>query len=277
METTTPATAAGAVLGALSGVVGRVRHAKPLHPTGVVLTGRLHRHGASSGASWIDSAGDDDVLVRLSRGGGLPAWLPDVHGLALRVPDGDRLADVLLSTTGSAPGLRHVLAPHLDVSAGTYTSLLPYRGPHGPLLLGARAVRRTPVGADPADVVQALRREPLRLRLGWATLTGPWRVFARLDLDGPAEAALDPPVHFDPLTPPTGLGTYPWAAALRAAAYARARDVVGPDGVHATHTADHPAARHHRAGSHASHTSHTSHAGDAGHAGNEGDHHERAA
>lgn len=263
MRNSTAAAAAGTALGVLSGVVARVRHTKPLHPVGVVLAGRLRRFGASSGAAWVDTPGDDDVLVRISRGGGLPTWLPDVHGLALRVPDGAGLADVLLSTTGSAPGLRHVLAPHLEITAGTYTSLLPYRGPRGPLLLGARAVRRNPVGADPADVAQALRREPLHLSVAWATPTGRWRVFARLELDGTAEEHLDPPVHFDPLTPPTGLATYPWAAALRAAAYARARDVVGPEGAHATRpTDDHPADAQRHSGSHAS---------------DEGDNHERAA
>lgn len=265
METTTPAAAAGAALGAVSGVVAHVRHAKPLHPVGVVLDGRLRRHGASSGAAWVDTPGDDAVLVRISRGGGLPPWLPDVNGLALRVPDGDRLADVLLATTGSAPGLRHMLALHLDVVGGTFTSLLPYRGAHGPLLLAARSVGHSPVRAEPTTIAEALELEPLRVRLAWAALTGPWRVFGDLEVTGPAEDRLDPPVHFDPLTPPAGLGTYPWSAALRAAAYARARDVVGPEGAHADDGLPHhrtTAADGDRAASHASH---------------EGDHHDRAA
>lgn len=241
MGITTPTAAAGALLGALSGVVAQVRHAKPLHPVGVVVAGRLRRHGATSGAAWVDGVGDDDVLVRLSRGGGLPPGVPDVHGLALRVPDGDDVADVLLSTTGSAPVLRHVLTLHVDVAAGTYTSLLPYRGPRGPLLLGARVVGERRLGSDPAAIARELGREPLHLPLAWASLTGPWRVFARLELRGPAEDRLDPAVHFDPLAPPAGLDAYPWTAQLRAAAYRRARDVVGPK--HATQEGD----RHDRA------------------------------
>ncbi len=210
--------------------VARLRGAKPLHPRGVVVTGRLRRHGATSGVEWVDGKGDDVVLARLSRGGGLPAWLPDVHGLALRVPDGNGPADLLLSTTGTLPGLRHVLAPHVDVAAGTYTSLWPYRGPRGPVMLGARAlaVGRQRLPAEPEALGGALAVEPLHLRLAWATLGGPWQPFASLELRGPAQDDVDPPVHFDPLDPPTGLATYPWAAALRAPAYARAR-AVGPD------------------------------------------------
>ena len=42
--------------------------------------------GPALGVAWLDEPGADDVVVRLSRGGGLPAWCPDVHGLALRHP-----------------------------------------------------------------------------------------------------------------------------------------------------------------------------------------------
>lgn len=111
-----------AVPGALAGVafrqVARWRRAKPLHPVGVVLHGRLlrdglglragsgSRDGSRSGVQWIDSAGDDPVLVRLSRSAGLPSWLPDVMGLAVR----DGSTDLLLSSAGRAPLARHLLA-----------------------------------------------------------------------------------------------------------------------------------------------------------------------
>ncbi len=222
-----PARAGGALLGALSDAVARVRHAKPLHPRGAVLAGHLRRHGSTSGAAWVDATGDDEVLVRLSRGGGLPAWLPDVHGLALRVPDGAATADLLLSTTGAGPWLRHVLAPHLDATAGTWTSLVPYRGPRGSLMIGGRAVERRALPADAVALAAELGARPLRVRLAWAAGEGPWVPFATLDVGGAAGPALDPDVHFDPLVPPTGLALPGWVAALRAPAYARARAVVG--------------------------------------------------
>lgn len=220
-----PARAIGSVLGGLSGVVARLRQAKPLHPVGTVVRGRLLRHGAAgSGAAWLDTEGDDDVVVRLSRGGGLPPWLPDVDGLALRheVP-GCPVVDVLLSTTGALPGARHMLVMRRVAGGGTYTSLLPYRGPHGPVVLAAEARPRRRLPADPAERARVLAREPWRLRLSWAPLRGPWEPFGWLEVGGPVEPAPDPPIRFDPMNTPPGLGTYRWVAALREPAYAAAR------------------------------------------------------
>lgn len=224
--------ATGTVLGALSGAVARARGTRPLHPVGAVLPGRLLRSGAGpgsrSGAAWLDEAGVDDVVVRLSRGGGLAPWCPDVHGLAWRQETDGRRVDVLLSTTGSVPVARHVLAPHVHVGRGTYTSLLPYRGPHGPVLLAARPVPGADLGSDPMTLTAMLTATPLRLRLAWADgLVGRWRPFGWLVVGGvpeyPPGPEPDPPVRFDPVSAPPGLSAYPWVAALRDPAYAAAR------------------------------------------------------
>lgn len=226
-----PAGAVGGLLGGLSAVVGRARGAKPLHPVGVVLQGRLLRTGAgpdeASGVAWLDERGSDDVVVRLSRGGGLPVWAPDVHGIALRHVHRGRTVDVLLSTTGSIPGARHVLAPQRTLGGGVFTSLLPYRGPHGPVLLAARPVPKRALPFDPVAVATALAAEPLRLRLAWsAGLVGAWRPFGWLVVGGPAQPTPDPGLRFDPLQAPPGLDTYRWVGALRDRAYARARTAV---------------------------------------------------
>ena len=226
----------GPALGVLSGAVARARRARPLHPTGVVLPGRLLRSGPgthrASGVPWLDERGADDVVVRLSRGGGLPPWCPDVHGLALRHQGGNGAGghvDVLLSTTGSLPGLRHVLAPHVHPGRGTYTSLLPYRGPDGPVLVAARPVPRRALPADPLSLTAVLAAAPLRLRLAWSDgLVGRWRPFGRLVVGGVPEfpPQAEPPVRFDPVDAPPGLTAYPWVAALRGPAYAAARAAV---------------------------------------------------
>lgn len=220
----------GRALGWASGAVARVRRARPLHPTGVVLHGRLVRTGtAHSGIAWLDAASADDVVVRLSRGGGLPTWLPDVDGLAVRVREGERVTDVLLSTTGTAPLDRHVMHVRRLAGRTAYTSLLPYRSARGPVLLAAipDPPRRLP--ADPAARGLELAVEPLRLRLAWASPTGPWRTFGHLEVYG--QVAVDPeaPIRFDPLRTPQGLATYPWVAAVRDPAYDAARRAVGPD------------------------------------------------
>lgn len=237
--------AAGRGLGSVSAAVARLRAARPLHPVGVVLAGRLVRAGSppgdASGVPWLDSAGDDDVVVRLSRGGGLPAWAPDVHGLALRHTDDGRRVDVLLSSTGSAPLARHVLAPRRALGGGTYTCLLPYRGPRGPVMLAARPSPPRALPAEPAAIARELAAEPWRVVLAWADgVAGRWRTFARLVVGGPpatsdasrpsradvADARPDQPVRFDPLHAPPGLTAYPWVAALREPAYAAARAAV---------------------------------------------------
>lgn len=200
-----------------------------------MLPGRLLRSGApvggASGIPWLDEPGADDVVVRLSRAGGLPRWCPDVHGLALRHEAPGATVDVLLSTTGSPPVARHVLAPHLRVGRGTSTSLQPYRGPRGPVLLAARPSPRRALPPEPLALTALLAAAPLRLRLSWADgLAGRWRPFGWLVVGGvpefPPPATPDPPVRFDPTNAPPGLATYPWVAALRDRAYAAARAAV---------------------------------------------------
>ena len=100
-------TIGGAALGGVFRVVAAVRPtAKPLHPRGTVRRGRLHRHGAEppTGVAFLDVAATDEVLVRESRATGLPRPLPDVQGLALRVPGpgGPVTFDAVLNTP---PGL----------------------------------------------------------------------------------------------------------------------------------------------------------------------------
>jgi hypothetical protein len=149
------------------------------------------------------------VSVRLSRSAGLPAPLPDVLGLALRVslPDG-RHGDVLLSTTGRRGVGRFLLRPAIDPWRSFYSSLLPYRTSTGPLLIGAQAATN---GSGMFSLV-------------WSRLSGAWRPFATLDVPpvpagGPALA-----LSFDPVANEVpGLGNYTWVRRLRQPSCAAAR------------------------------------------------------
>lgn len=220
--------AAGRALDAVGGAaaavverVARVRGSKPMHPAGALLAARLERTGrAGSGVAWLDASGGEDVLVRFSRGGGLPAGWPDVHGLALRTRDG---ADLLLSTSGRAVGLRHGLTAQRVVGRGTYTSIMPFRTGRGPVMIGALPDPPRDLPADPAALAAALAVEPWRLTVVWAPFAGAWRTVGTLEVAGPAGDELDPPVRFEPLAPPEGLETYPWIARLREPAYLAAR------------------------------------------------------
>lgn len=216
--------AAGRVLARVFGVVARTRHDRALHPDGVTVRGRLELHGAAAGATtgiaWLDTAGVEDVVVRLSRGGGLPAWLPDVQGLALRCSGGD----VLLSSSGAVPVLRHVPALHGSPSTAFYGSVIPFASRRGPVLLAARAVDGVPRPAAPDALLRSLAHHPMVLALLRGGPRGPWHVVGRLTLGGTPV----PDVRFDPADAPPGLSTYPFVARLRARAYARSQEVPAP-------------------------------------------------
>jgi len=118
------------------GVGTALRGARVFHPHGrsyaavLTVTG-----GLGTGAALLDTPGRHEGVVRLSRGAGLPARLPDVEGLALRLP-GQGLAgaplDLLVNSAWRYAFVPSVLAP-------TWSAILPHRTGSGRLvLLGAR-------------------------------------------------------------------------------------------------------------------------------------------
>jgi hypothetical protein len=210
----------GKGLAGVFGTAGRLRPAtKPLHPRGSVSAATLERFGLSepTGVDWLDNTGVDEVVVRLSRSIGLPGPLPDVLGLAIRVPLGpDRHGDLLFSTTGCGPVGRFVLRPARD-PASRYSTLLPYRAPSGPLLLAA-AGSTGPAGE-------------LRFDLQVASPRGPWQRFGTVIVS--PEPASDEYVAFDPMTNTIpGLEPYEWVRQLRARSYRAARHSRGDERVH---------------------------------------------
>lgn len=204
----TASAAGGAVLATATRLTAAVRPVrKPLHPRGVVVRARLERGGVASpvGVPFLDEPGSDEVLVRLSRAAGLPEPLPDVHGLALRVPRADGgYGDLLFATTGAGMLTRFLLTPSRTPGGRPMTTLLPYRAPAGPLLLGARMT-----GSD-------------RFSFSCAVGTGSWQEFGELDLSGAGEG--DPTISFDPVRNQLpGLQVPDWVKRLREPSYLQAR------------------------------------------------------
>jgi hypothetical protein len=222
-----PARLAGGALAALIAAIGTVRGPRPIHTTGLLLTGTLRwrpRSAVRSGIAWIDErpGGDVPVRARLSRGAALPAALPDVIGLAVRVGDGE--GDLLLSSTGTGVPGRFLLRPRRTPAGATLSTLMPYRGTAGPVLLAARTRAPAALPARMERIRATLHATPWVLDLGFAGLTGPWHRFGGLELTptpGPIDSA---DLRFDPvLHPPEGAGTYPWTRVLREPAYAVGR------------------------------------------------------
>jgi len=212
---------AGQVVALPIGALARRRGGKPMHPRGAVFDAVLHRHGGGWGIPWLDAAVTESAVVRLSRGAGLPAPLPDLLGLAVRLPGAGTPVDLLLSTTGRGPLSRLLPVLRRD-SAAVYSSIMAYRSDAGSLRLAALP-EADGMPSDPAPLAGAVGREGLRFTLAVARGAGPWQPFATLTLTGPVPV-LDPDVRFDAVqNPPPGLVPDGPMARFRAPSYARAR------------------------------------------------------
>ena len=203
----TASSVGGTVLAAATQGVASLRPArKPLHPDGDVVQGRIYRRGSDlpTGVAWIDEEGEDDVVVRRSRAIGLPQSLPDIHGLAVRVPTDAGDGDILFATTGFGRVTRFVLTACRQPRSRPMTTLLPYDTDSGALLLAADGV------------------EPGSYDLSWARPSGEWHLFGVLLLSttrsDDTEISFDPVQHQIP-----GLRQYPSVRRLREPAYFRAR------------------------------------------------------
>ncbi len=216
---------AGRLVAVPLGTLARWRSGKPMHPRGVVLDAVLERSGGPQGwgVRWLEEPAREPAVVRLSRGVGLPAPLPDVLGLAVRLPDGDRPVDLLLSTAGNGRWTRFLPVPRVD-AATTYSSIMGYRSTAGTLRLAAVPDGPTGVESDPGPITAAVAERGMAFRLLVARGAGDWVPFARLVLTAPV-AERDPDLRFDAVrNPPPGLLADGPMARFRAPAYAAARE-----------------------------------------------------
>lgn len=215
---------AGRVAAVPLAALARARGAKPMHPRGLVFAARLERWGLlrESGVAWLDHPGTDDVLVRLSRGAGLPRPLPDLLGFALRLP-GDPPVDLLLSSAGTGRWGRRVPVPRRDAGR-SYGSIMAYRGAAGPVWLTA-VPERSGIPSDRAGLTAG--GPGLQITVCAAVGRGPDEPFARVTLLRPTDPP-DPVVHFDAvLHAPPGLAADGPMARFRRPAYAAARAARG--------------------------------------------------
>lgn len=227
-----PTNAFGRLFAAAFAGVKLFRPHRPIHPRGVLFTGRLEKTGeGTSGIVWLDEQGSALVTARLSRSLGFPASWPDIIGLAVRVQTGAGEADILLASTGWNVPARFALLMHRTAGRARLTSLMPYRGSGGPVLLGARTT-----GGDPGSPGTVPAGTDWTLDLFHARPTGEWTRFGALHLTSagsqvPASSAapgstqaVDTDLRFDPLLNVLpGAEIYGWTWRLREHSYRLAR------------------------------------------------------
>lgn len=185
--------------------LARLRNGRAFHPRGRSLTATFTPLDGQP----LSFLGTDPrpALVRLSNAAGLPAWSPDVRGLAIRFPDvggPGRHQDLLLASSRPAPGLRHLLVPSRGFDAAWYSTLLLYRHQRALRLLGA-------CYSGPAldghlqldDVGRAARDGTLAFTLALASPGGRWQPIGTLQAVAPLAAARSRQLRFHPwLTAP---------------------------------------------------------------------------
>lgn len=220
-------TVAGEGLGAVIAGIRRLRHPRPVHPRGLVLTGELEwmPQRSPAGVDWIDGPhGEQPVLARLSRSIGLPPSLPDVLGLALRIGPAEAFGDLLLASTGLGVPSRFALTPHFTPAGARFGSIMPYRGDLGPVFIATRTLTAPALPASPAEQAKALDGDVWVLQLMHASPASRWHPFATLTLSRDGESGIDTDVRFDPvLHPLPGTTISTWARRVREPGYAEAQ------------------------------------------------------
>ena len=185
-------------------LASRLRGERAVHARGRAFTGSVTLPGgAGTGARLLDEPGEYDAVVRFSRSAGLPPWLPDVYGLAVRLVDAHgpgRHQDLLLDSTQPAPLLRRLPWPRWDASSAVYGSLLPYDVGGRRMLVGAVPVPGTP----PVRSLAALP-DRLELALLLATAHGRWREVGRVRTSGELLAPEGRRLRFTPAMTGGGL------------------------------------------------------------------------
>ncbi|MCV7257943.1 phosphodiesterase [Mycobacterium shimoidei] len=104
-----------------------LRGRRIFHPAGVIAGGVLERLAPPGRGLPINSC---DVVARVSKGAGTPGVLPDVVGLAWKMPPSEYPPagwDVLLASTGAGLLTRIGLRPVTSWSDVTMSSLMPLR------------------------------------------------------------------------------------------------------------------------------------------------------
>ena len=204
-----------------------LRRRRLFHPVGVLANGSIERLAPPGQGLPVESA---SIVGRVSKGAGLPGSLPDIAGLAFRMPPGAFAAspwDVLLASAGSGLLTRVVLQPVTSWSGASFSSVMPLGYEGGVWWLRARmASGMDGAGLSLDTITDRIGRGGVQFDVEQASGTGGFRPLARLSLDeviptdDPAsDVSFDPTLHCPP-----GVQLLPgWLTDFRRLAYRRSR------------------------------------------------------
>jgi hypothetical protein len=188
-----------AIFGGLSGL----RRARIFHPVGKLFDGELKIFPGEEhpDVPLFRDPGPHPAAARLSRGIGLPEFLPDVLGLAVKlvgVHGPGRDQDVLMVSSGTGRIGRRMLLPATRYLDQSFSSVLPYRIGGRIMLFGALPAAHLEVDPDaPAltEAEEALTEGALQFTLAVAEPFGQWKrvgvLYLRESVDG-ADLAFNP-------------------------------------------------------------------------------------
>lgn len=179
---------------ALFASLSRVRRKRFFHPDGETYAGTATFRPSNTD---LPFQGGTEAIVRLSRGAGIPGSLPDVLGLAVKLPQLGH--DFLLATSGKGPVTRHLLLPAAGFFTLDYSSVLPYELGDELVVFGARADEslKSTNTAVPEEVAHLAASARLRFDL-WVARVGDAHPesFGSLVIDRPHKGDVD----FNPWT-----------------------------------------------------------------------------
>ena len=207
--------------------LSRLRGRRIFHPAGVAFEATLEAFGDGSdgGGLPLPSTGERPAVVRLSRAIGLPQALPDVIGLAIRLPDAHGPGahqDLLLVTSGERPLERHLVVPAVRGFLGhRYTTLLPYEIGGRLRMIGLRPELPSRSGHALSDLRE--RAPGQAFELGLAPLIGGWEPVARLRIGEPLPDSVAENIDLDPWHTGGGLRPRGPLMGLRRPAYEGSR------------------------------------------------------
>jgi hypothetical protein len=202
-----------------------IRRRRVFHPIGVMANGSLQRLAPRGEGLPVESV---DVVGRVSKGMGLPGALPDIIGLAIRIPPQPfawTSWDILMASAGRGVLTRFALRPVTSWRA-PMSSLMPLR--HDDKYWWVAATMTSGLdnnGLSLDDVAEAIETTGIEYEIGQAAGTADFQPLARVRLDelipaGPSnDIAFDPTIH----TAPDVKLAPEWLTDIRRRAYERSR------------------------------------------------------